>query len=236
MVRAFENTAGKRGLILKIPNTGSPYIAIETSWDDYCNTISSRRRQDFRRARRRLNDQGEVTVDFHTPNLDELDNLLEEAFVVEQANWKGRNKSAINCRPDLKRFFTVYSRSLCESGKFIMSSLRLDGKMISVQLLVEHSRRWWVLKIGYDERWSKYSPGMQLMFETLREAFNRKLDGFEFLGSAEDWINIWPHKTHQFISLAYFPFNINGIAALIAEAGSKCSSRLLHTLTPRTSG
>jgi CelD/BcsL family acetyltransferase involved in cellulose biosynthesis len=232
-IRVFEKTAGKRGMILKVPNTGSPYTEIESSWDDYFNKVSSRRRQDFRRARRRLNDHGLVSVDFLSPSREELDQLLEEAFQVEQANWKGRNKSAINCRPDLKRFFIAYSRNLFDSGKFIIGSLRLDGKMIAVQLLVEHSKRWWVLKIGYDERWSKYSPGMQLMFEALKEAFYRKLDAFEFLGSDEDWINIWPHKTHRFVSLVYFPYNFSGMTALIAEASSKYSSRLWSALTSR---
>jgi CelD/BcsL family acetyltransferase involved in cellulose biosynthesis len=232
-IEVFEKIAGKRGVVIKIPNNASPYTKIESSWDDYFHKLSSRRRQDFRRARRRLNDHGKVSVDFHSPNQEELDHLLAEAFQVEQSNWKGRNKSAINCRPDLKRFFVAYSKSLCESGKLVISSLRLDGKMISVQLLVEHSRRWWVLKIGYDEHWSKYSPGMQLMFETLKEAFNRKLDAFEFLGTDEDWINIWPHKSHRFTSLVYFPFNISGITALVVEASSKYSSRLWSALSSR---
>jgi hypothetical protein len=74
---------------------------------------------------------------------------------------------------------------------------------------------------------------MQLMFETLKEAFNRKLDAFEFLGTDEEWINIWPHKTHKFISLAYFPFNFKGITALLAEASYKYSSRLLNAIVSR---
>ncbi|MEW8587063.1 MAG: GNAT family N-acetyltransferase, partial [Candidatus Thiodiazotropha sp.] len=213
-VESFQQLARKRGLVLNITNSGSPYIENNCSWEDYFASLSSRRRQDYRRARRRLSDQGEVSIDIYRPGHEQLQPLLEEAFRVEQANWKGRNNSAINCRPELKRFFTTYLRQLSDSGKLIISSLRLDGEMIAVQLLVEHANRWWILKIGYDERWAKYSPGMQLMFETLSEAFKRKLTAFELLGTEESWINIWPHKTHHFITLVYFPYNLNGLGAL----------------------
>jgi hypothetical protein len=46
--------------------------------------------------------------------------------------------------------------------------------MIAVQIIVENAERWWVLKIGYDNHWSKYSPGMQLMFDTIEQAFYAK--------------------------------------------------------------
>ncbi|MES9830444.1 MAG: GNAT family N-acetyltransferase [Candidatus Thiodiazotropha sp.] len=225
-IDVFSELASKRGLIFKIPNTGSPYVEICSSWDDYFQQLSSRRRQDFRRARRRLSDQGEVSVDFYCPDQTKLNRLLEDVFQVEQANWKGRNKSAVNYRPDLKRFFTVYCRHLCQSGDLFVSTLRLNRQMIAVQLLAQHANRWWVLKIGYDERWAKFSPGMQLMFETIREAFKRNLTAFELLGTEEKWIDIWPHKTHQFTTLVYFPFNLRGLGALIAEAGYKCLSQV----------
>jgi CelD/BcsL family acetyltransferase involved in cellulose biosynthesis len=225
-IDTFTKLAKGRGLLLKIQNPGSPYVEIQSTWEDYFQRLSSRRRQDFRRARRRLCDHGEVSVDFVFPTQHNVDKLLEEAFRVEQANWKGENGSAINCRPDLKRFFTSYSHNICDARKLLISSLRLNGEMIAVQLLVEHANRWWILKIGFDERWAKYSPGMQLMFETIKEAFTRKHTAIELLGTQEQWINIWPHKIHQFISLVYFPFNPAGITALLTEAGSKFIARL----------
>jgi CelD/BcsL family acetyltransferase involved in cellulose biosynthesis len=225
-IDTFTRLAKRRGLLLEIQNPGSPYVEIQSSWEDYFQKLSSRRRQDFRRARRRLSDHGEVSLDFVFPTQHNASQLLEEAFSVEQANWKGENGSAINCRPDLKRFFTSYSHKICDARKLVISSLRLDGEMIAVQLLVEHANRWWILKIGFDDQWAKYSPGMQLMFETIKEAFRRELTAIELLGTEEQWINIWPHKTHQFISLVYFPFNPRGITALLKEASSKFIARL----------
>jgi CelD/BcsL family acetyltransferase involved in cellulose biosynthesis len=220
-IETIAKLSSKRGLLLKIHNIGSPYIEIDTDWENYSQKISPRRRQDYRRARRRLSKLGEVSVEFAQPNNQNLDQLLEEAFRVEQANWKGENGSAINCREDLKCFFTTYSRNLCDAGKLLTSSLRLDNALIAVQLLVQHANRWWILKIGFDDRLQKYSPGMQLMFDTIKEAYQRKLEAIEFLGTEEQWTGIWPHKTHQFISLVYFPYNLKGITALCLEGGSK---------------
>jgi CelD/BcsL family acetyltransferase involved in cellulose biosynthesis len=225
-IQSFEKLSSNRGLLFKVSNTGSPYIERSTSWEEYFSKLSSRRRQDYRRARRRLSDHGDVTVEFTYPTPQNLEPLLEETFRVEQANWKGENKSAINCRPELKRFFTQYCHKLCSKQQLLISALRLNNKMVAVQMIVEHAERWWILKIGYDDHWSKYSPGMQLMFDTIQEAFARKLDAIELLGTEEQWVNIWPHKTHQFVTLVYFPYNLKGITALCLEASSKLISRL----------
>ncbi|MET0068353.1 MAG: GNAT family N-acetyltransferase [Candidatus Thiodiazotropha sp.] len=230
VIETFEKTAHKRGILLKVRNTGSPYIEISSGWDDYFQLLSSRRRQDYRRARRRLSDHGEVSVTFSLPNQGNVDQLLEEVFRVEQASWKGRNNTAINCRPEMKQFFKTYARSVCTNQQIVISSLQLNGESIAVQLLVEHAKRWWILKIGYDDEWKKYSPGMQLMFDTLKEAFDRKLDAIELLGTEEQWISIWPHKTHEFFSLVYFPFTFSGITALIMEGGEKVLSKLQRKL------
>jgi CelD/BcsL family acetyltransferase involved in cellulose biosynthesis len=225
-IQSFEKLSSNRGFLFKVNNTGSPYIERDSSWEEYFDKLSSRRRQDYRRARRRLSDHGEVSVEFTYPTSQNLGPLLEETFHVEQANWKGKNQSAINCRPELKQFFSQYCHSLCDKQQLLISSLRLNNKMVAVQIIVEHAERWWILKIGYNDRWSKYSPGMQLMFDTIKETFKRKLDAIELLGTEEQWINIWPHKTHQFVTLVYFPFNLTGITALCLEASSKLVSRL----------
>jgi Zn-dependent peptidase ImmA (M78 family) len=67
-----------------------------------------------------------------------------------------------------------------------------------------------VLKIGYDERWAQHSPGIQLMWDVSREAFERRLKTFEMLGSAEPWLTIWAREQRTYRTLAFYPHNIRG--------------------------
>ena len=80
-----------------------------------------------------------------------------------------------------------------------------------------HGGRWWVLKIGYDERWAEHSPGIQLMWDVLREAFEQRLTSFEMLGSAEPWLTIWTREQRTYRTLAFYPYNGRGMVALSAD-------------------
>jgi CelD/BcsL family acetyltransferase involved in cellulose biosynthesis len=86
--------------------------------------------------------------------------------------------------------------------------MRVGGVPISGQFGVDFGGRHWLLKIGYDERYSHCSPGILLMYAALERAFNDGLEGFEFLGSNESWIQVWNHKVHR-----YYSRSIDNVAA-----------------------
>ena len=86
-----------------------------------------------------------------------------------------------------------------------------------MQVAAVHGGRWWVLKIGYDERWAEHSPGIQLMWDVLREAFQLRLASFEMLGSAEPWLSIWTREQRAYRTLAFYPYNGRGMVALGAD-------------------
>jgi hypothetical protein len=76
---------------------------------------------------------------------------------------------------------------------------------VAAQLSVEYADRLWVLKIGYDERWSRCSPGWQLLAETMRDAFDRRLRSYEFLGSDEPWLHGWKTQSRELDTVAWLP-------------------------------
>ena len=96
---------------------------------------------------------------------------MAEAMRVEAASWKGRGGSAMLTNPRLSGFFLQLAQRLARQGSLRVCFLRLNGAPIAMQIGVVHAGRWWVLKIGYDERWAEHSPGIQLMWDVLRAAF-----------------------------------------------------------------
>jgi hypothetical protein len=75
--------------------------------------------------------------------------------------------------------------------------LRTEGKPAASQLMLDYGNRLWVLKVGYDETFSRCSPGILLMHNVVREAFERGYHAFEFLGSNEPWVKIWKPELHR---------------------------------------
>ena len=99
--------------------------------------------------------------------------------------------------------WTIASRN--EIGK-----ARIDDAAAAARMTVEFGERLWELKIGYDERWAKCSPGIILMHETLRYACEKQLKGYEFLGHFEPWQQRWPLQTTHHATVGFYPFALAG--------------------------
>ena len=83
---------------------------------------------------------------------------------------------------------------------------------------LEYHNRFWVLKMGYDQKYSRCSPGILLINETIRYAFEHGLNSYEFLGSNEPWLRMWAkHNLRNYVSLGLYSPNIHGLAALIGD-------------------
>lgn len=223
---AFARAARGRGRLMQLNAAAAPTVRIKGEWESFAAGLSSRRRQDYRRARRRLEREGPVSVDIRRPTPDTVAEDLAEAMRVESAGWKRQRGSSLLDNAPMGAFFREMSGRLARQGNLRIAFLRLNGAAIATQVCIEHAQRWWVLKIGYDERWAAMSPGIQLMWDVMQHAFDSRLRSVELLGTAEDWLHIWTREEHAFRTLAFYPYGVRGLAALGADALGALARRL----------
>ncbi len=216
----LARAARHRGLLYEVAAPGTPVVNFSGDGDvaAFESRLSSRRRQDFRRARRGLERTGAVTFDLRTPTVSSVAAELDEAMRIEASSWKTRRGSTLLRTGRLRDFFHQYAHRLAAKGQLRIAYLRLDGIGIAMQLMVEHASRFWIYKVGYDEKWAEHSPGVQLMWEVMRYACRSRLAGVELLGKVEPWLTIWSNDVRQFRTLIYYPFNLRGVRALLADA------------------
>jgi hypothetical protein len=88
---------------------------------------------------------------------------------VEASGWKGKNgrKSAIELHPELTNFYTQLANSLGASGNCEISLLKVDGDFVAGQFGLIVGDVIYILKIGYDERFRRLSPGNLLTAHTI---------------------------------------------------------------------
>jgi CelD/BcsL family acetyltransferase involved in cellulose biosynthesis len=86
----------------------------------------------------------------------------------------------------MRRFCTGYAKVAASNAMSRTLFLRL-GERAAARMAVEYGDRLWEIKIDYDERFSRCSPGILLTHETLRWTCERHLISHEFLGTAEPW-------------------------------------------------
>jgi CelD/BcsL family acetyltransferase involved in cellulose biosynthesis len=183
----------------------SPYVPLEGTWEDYLGSLTAHRRSELRRRTRRLEAAGRLAREVHLGG-DRLPALLEEAFAVEAAGWKGRKGTAILSNPAIATFYRRVAAWAAERGWLRLAFLRLDGRPLAFDLAFEAEGRHYLLKTGYDPAFTSLSPGLLLRLHMLERAFRLGLQSYEFCGAAEPWKLEWARATRPVVVIeAYRP-------------------------------
>jgi CelD/BcsL family acetyltransferase involved in cellulose biosynthesis len=226
-IAALTRAYGGRGFVLTKPSSSSPRTTLNERWTAPEGDLSARRRSDLRRARRRAESMGELTYDLLCPSPDELEPLLDEAFAIEAASWRGGTGSALEADRPRADFVRRFAHARAAAGSLRVGLLRIDGAGVAMQIGVEHDERLWLLKIGYDDRFARCSPGSLLLLESLRDAAGRGLRGCELLGTAEGWTAAWASDGHEIIALRAYPLHARGLLELGGRVGRSVGRRIV---------
>ena len=182
----------------------SPYLRLPAQYEQVEASLDAKFRQNLRRRRRRLAEQGEVTyVQVAGKDANELDCALADFFVIEASGWKGRGGTAIAQRPELVGFYTQIARDAARRGALALGFLEVANRRIAAHLSLVHAGRHYLLKLGYDEAFHEYSPGQQMTGEMIRESCRRGLAEFDFLGPCMEWKLDWEPalRTHTWLTI-----------------------------------
>ena len=215
---ALKQALTKGCVRLERDGASSLRIPLKPTWKDFEASISSGRRSDLRRYRRRAESLGEVTFEVVHPDVHTLAGPMEDLLRIEASGWKGQSRTAILSQPRIRNFYESYARSAAEQGMLRFFFLRIDGKIIAGRMAVEHSRRLWDLRMGYDESSCRCAPGVLLTHETLRYAVERGLEAYEFLGRAEAWERHWPCEEDHYVSFRAYPYSLKGQFSFVQDS------------------
>jgi CelD/BcsL family acetyltransferase involved in cellulose biosynthesis len=220
-----------RGIVVTRPQAPSPFIALDESWLEPESHLNAGRRSDLRRARRKAEQSGAVTTEIHNPDLDGLPRLLDTAFEVESRGWKGDTGTALVHDAHRAVFYRQYCEAACVEGILRICFLRIGDRVAAMQLAVEQGGGFWLLKVGYDDRFAGCSPGLLLMRDTIRYAVEAGLSSYEFLGRAESWTRTWTQTERQYVSVRVYPFGLRGLLAATVDGVAFLRRRRLQRCT-----
>jgi CelD/BcsL family acetyltransferase involved in cellulose biosynthesis len=223
-----ERLSARQGLSIVRDSAPAAFLELGKSWEGLLASLSSNRRYDFKRKRKRAEALGPVTIEDIRPARDEFAQLFQRAVAIEHASWKGENGSSLQANAGLRRFFETYLSAACDRSECRFFFLNAGDECIAMQIVIEAHGACWVLKQGYRETHARLSPGVQLAHESLRCCIESELERFEFLGSEEDWQSSWPVERHAFSTLLVIPYSVDGArelcGAFVSAARRKSSS------------
>lgn len=229
-VGALQRAFRGRGWIYVSPAPSYPRIPFDAGWQEPERHFNAGRRSDFRRAERRAAAWGPLTYEIVSPAPAEVPPLLDAMYRVEAACWKGRAGSALGCDAARGAFFRRYAVAAAARGILRLCFLRVGGQPAAVQLAVECGQRFWLLKIGFDERFARCSPGSLLLLHTLRDAAARGLRSCEFLGTSQPWTRMWTESRQKCVAVRAYPWRAGAMATLVRDAARHAGIRLTRAL------
>ncbi len=219
LVPALHRAATRTTRVLARPVTGTPMIDLDETWVEPESHFSSKRRQDFRAARRRLAARGEVQFSVEIPKTrDEAHDLLDEFVAVEGAGWKTAQGTSLAMQPRQRAFFREFCELAAEQGILRFGVLRVDGKAAAGQLAAECAGRFSLFKIGYDGSFARCSPGTLLMLHSIAWSAQRELRSYDLLGWYEPWTEMWSTSVRECVEMHVYPMRPIGAAAASATA------------------
>jgi hypothetical protein len=126
--------------------------------------MSSGRRKELRRQRRRLQDMAPVTFATASATKD-IGAALEDFLLLEASGWKALAGTAAVNDASTRSFMEVAVIALASEGKARIDRIFLNGRAIAAAVTLLSGDTAWCWKIAYNEGLARSSPGVQLMLD-----------------------------------------------------------------------
>jgi CelD/BcsL family acetyltransferase involved in cellulose biosynthesis len=131
------------------------------------DALGGKKLKELRRQRNRMEEHGAVSFTVARTS-QEVAAATEIFLKLEASGWKGRRGTALIQSPGDAAFIRRATAALAEQGQCEIVTLRAGETPIAAGIVLRHDRRAFFFKLGVDERFAKFSPGVQLTLELTR--------------------------------------------------------------------
>lgn len=177
----------------------SAIIKIDTSWDSYWTSRTSKFRNNVRRAEKRLSALGKIAFLRYRPQggYDDSDprwDLYEMCHDLSLRGWQsGRQDGKTLAHPEVADFLRDVHDHATRLGCAEINLLTVDGTPVAFAYNYVHEGRVFGLRTAYDPSWASASPGTYLRYCMIRDSFERGDTEFNlgpgYLESKKEWAN-----------------------------------------------
>lgn len=131
------------------------------------DALGAKKLKELRRQRHRLEEHGPVVFEIARSS-DEIGPALESFLQLEASGWKGKRGTALVQHAGDATFIRRAVPALAETAQCEIVTLRAGATPIAAGIVLRHQNRAFFFKLGTDERFAKYSPGVQLTLDLTR--------------------------------------------------------------------
>lgn len=209
-VIAGSRGASQRIAHVQLPVTVAPYIAGPKSFDQLMSELSRNERYKLRsRGRKLLEGEGVTYVNFTRDERGQALSLLLRLH-KERAAEKGIDSSF--ARPHVQAFHEKLLERM-DWNHVLFRGLRSKQEVIAIFYGFRLQDRVFYFQLGHDPGWSKWSPGLVLITETVREALGNGCKEYNFLQGDEPFKRTWAQQARTLYDCHVYNATLRGTAA-----------------------
>ena len=187
---------------------------IRRSQCDYLEgRVKGKHRREFRRMARGLGE--ELGSELELVNRANEPGAVEAFLNLEASGWKGRQATALAADPGHAEFFHRMARAFAERGALELLFLEAGGQAVATRCSLIAGDASFCFKVGYDERFRRYSPGRELELRLIKRFHEENrlswMDSCANLDS-ELFNRLWPDR-RTLVTLACRAPGALGLAA-----------------------
>jgi CelD/BcsL family acetyltransferase involved in cellulose biosynthesis len=168
-MRAFTDVLAREGLAARVLQS-HVRACLDATGDGEAllrDALGGKKLKELRRQRHRLAEHGAVHFDVARSPAD-VAIAIETFLALEASGWKGERGTALLQVEGDVAFIRRATKALAETGQCEIVTLRAGHTPVAAGLVLRHQARAFFFKLGVDERFAKYSPGVQLTLDLTR--------------------------------------------------------------------
>jgi CelD/BcsL family acetyltransferase involved in cellulose biosynthesis len=131
------------------------------------DALGAKKLKELRRQRHRLAEHGAVHFEVARTQED-VASAIETFLTLEASGWKGHRGTALVQHDGDASFVQRATVALAETRQCEIVSLRAGDTPVAAAIVLRHQDRAFYFKLGIDERFAKFSPGVQLTLDLTR--------------------------------------------------------------------
>jgi len=165
-MKAFADVLGRNGLTPVVLQSHVRACLDATADADELlrEALGAKKLKELRRQRNRLAEHGDVQFDIARKPA-EIAAAIETFLMLEASGWKGQRGTALSQDDGDATFIRRATAALAGTGQCAIVTLRAGQTPVASAIVLRHQDRAFYFKLGVDERFAKFSPGVQLTLD-----------------------------------------------------------------------
>lgn len=185
----------------------SPRILINKRWDEFYKEKSKKMRMEINNKTNLLKRQSGFRIErFKRYDYNAFSDLLN----ISQHTWQYKNNTAIASNLQYIQFYRSLAEAFSNKGWLNLYILKINDEPVAFEFVINYKDKAYLLKIGFNVLYEKFSPGLLLLTESIKNAFDEKLKEYDFLGENDLYKMKWTSSCREHKKYLIFNSTILG--------------------------